>query len=261
MTDPTARDRKFNDEEVALIIKRAAELQQTQQAEEEPGNSMTLVEVEQIAREAGIDPKLIRQAAHGLERPAEVARPSPWLGAPTRLSFERVIDGEVPVDEFEPIINEVRRTFGDNGVPSVLGKTLAWSSSYQGGRRRNNGRMVNVSVVSRSGATTVRVEEEMQNVAAGVFGGLVGGGGGGSTGISIGIGMGVFHSAPVAAALWVTVAASFYTLARTIYGRITSKRERQLRELAGRLDQQITDSIALRTAKPADPLLPRETSR
>ncbi|MEO7368524.1 MAG: hypothetical protein ABIZ36_11235 [Gemmatimonadaceae bacterium] len=256
MTDPTTREKKFNDEEVALIIKRAAELQQTQQAEEEPSNALTLAEVEQIAQEAGIDPKLIRQAAHGLERRAEITRPSPWLGAPTRLSFERVIDGELPVDEFESIINEIRRTFGDNGVPSVLGKTLAWTSSYQGGPRRNNGRTVNVNLVSRSGATTVRVEEEMRNVAGAVFGGLVGGGGGGSTGVSIGIGMGVFHSAPVAAALWFGVASVFYTLARTVYGRITAKREKQLRELAGRLEQQITDTIASRTPKPADPLLP-----
>ncbi len=259
MTDPPSRDRKFNDEEVALIIKRAAELQQTQQADEEPSNAMTLAEVEQIAQEAGIDPKLIRQAAHGLERPAEVARPSPWLGAPTRLMFDRVIDGEVPVDEFEPTINEIRRTFGDNGIPSVLGKTLAWTSSYQGGRRGNSGRMVNVNVVSRSGATTVRVEEEMRTVAGAVFGGCVGGGGGGSTGVSIGIGMGVFHSAPVAAALWFAVAGGFYTLARTIYGRIIGKREKQLRELAGRLEQQIADSIASRSAKPADPLLTRGT--
>ena len=251
MTDPSARDRKFNDEEVALIIKRAAELQQTQQAEEEPSNTMTLAEVEQIAREAGIDPKLIRQAAHGLERPAEIARPSPWLGAPTRLVFERVIDGEVPVDDFEPIINEIRRTFADNGIPSVLGKTLAWTSSYQGGRRGNNVRMVNVSVVPRSGATTVRVEEEIRNIAAAVFGGLVGGGGGGTTGISIGIGMGVFHSAPVAAALWFGVFGSFYTLARTIYGRMVGKREKELSELTARLEEQITESIASRAVKPA----------
>ena len=107
MAEPKSRDRKFNDEEVALIIKRAAELQQTQIVESEPSNAMTLTEVEQIAREAGIDPKLIRQAAHGLDRPSETSRPSPWLGAPTRLVFERVIDGEIPVDDFEPLLREV----------------------------------------------------------------------------------------------------------------------------------------------------------
>ena len=101
MAVPTPDTRKFNEEEVALIIKRAAELQQTEQVEQEPGNAMTLSEVEQIAKEAGIDPMLIRRAAQGIDRPLPTNRPSPWLGAPTRLTFERVVDGEIPVEEYE----------------------------------------------------------------------------------------------------------------------------------------------------------------
>lgn len=259
MAEPGGSDRKFSEEEVALIIKRAAELQQTQQVEAEPSNALTLTEVEQIAREAGIDPKLIRQAAHGLDRPSETSRPSPWLGAPTHLVFERVVDGEIPVDDFEPLINEIRRTMGDNGMPSVLGRTLAWTSSYSGGRRRNSGRMVNVNIVSRSGVTTIRVEEEMRNIAGALFGGLVGGGGGGTTGISIGIGVGAFHSVGLAAALWVAVAGGFYTLARTIYSNIAIKREKQLRELTTRLEQQISESTSLRSAHPVE-ALPRGSS-
>lgn len=253
MSEPSSRDRKFNDEEVALIIKRAAELQQTQQEESEPSTALTLIEVEEIAREAGIDPKLIRQAAHGLDRPSQTSRPSPWLGAPTSLVFERVIDGEIPIEEYEPLINEIRRTLGDNGVPSVLGRTLAWTSSNQGGRRRN-GRMVNVSVASRSGATTIRVEEEMRNLAGGLFGGLVGGGGGGTTGLSIALGVGYFHSAAIAAALWVGVAGGFYTLARTIFSQIAIKRQKQLRELTGRLEEQVTESISHQSTRPIEAL-------
>ena len=49
-----ADGRKFNDQEVALIIKRAAELQQTEQLEQEPANAMTLGEIEQIARQHGM---------------------------------------------------------------------------------------------------------------------------------------------------------------------------------------------------------------
>ena len=155
MVEPPGRDRKFNEEEVALIIKRAAELQQTEQAEHDPGNALTLPEVEQIAREAGIDPRLVRHAALGLDRPHGSNRPSPWVGAPTRIVFERVIDGEVPAEEFENLINEVRRSLGDNGVPSVLGKTLAWSSSTHD-RRRASGRQVDVTIAPRSGSTTIR---------------------------------------------------------------------------------------------------------
>jgi len=243
MADTPKRERKFNDEEVALIIKRAAELQQTEQTEQDPGNALSLTEVEEIAREAGIDPKLIRRAAVGLDQPALTNRPSPWIGSPTRVVFERVVDGEIPVDEFEPLIAEIRRTFGDNGLPSVLGKSLAWSSGISG-RRRSSGRHVDVSVVVRGGITTIRVEEELRNLAGALFGGLVGGGGGGTTGISMGIGMGVFHSAPVAALLWVSVVGGFYTLARTIFGRMSASRERELSGLIGRLEEEVQAAVA-----------------
>jgi hypothetical protein len=243
VADTPRRERKFNDEEVALIIKRAAELQQTEQTEQDTSSALSLTEVEEIAREAGIDPKLIRRAAVGLDQPAQTNRPSPWIGAPTRIVFERVVDGEIPVEEFESLIAEIRRTFGDNGLPSVLGRSLAWSSGI-GGRRRSSGRHVDVSVVTRGGITTIRVEEELRNLAGALFGGIVGGGGGGTTGVTMAIGMGVFHSAPVAGLLWVTVAGGFYTLARTIFGRMALGRERQLSELIGRLEEQVQAAAA-----------------
>ena len=235
MTDTSRRERRFNDEEVALIIKRAAELQQTERVE--PSTALTLYDVEQIAREAGIDPDLIRRAAVGLDRPAAESKPSVWFGSPTHLVFERVIEGEIPVDEFEPMVAEVRRTLGDNGIPSVLGRSLAWSSS-PGGRRRSSYRKVDVSVVSRDGLTTIRVEEQLQSLAGGLFGGLVGGGGGGTTGITFGVGMGIFHSAPLTGLIWISVVGAFYTLARTIFGKIASKREAELKNLMNRLEQR-----------------------
>ena len=241
MADDSGSERRFNDEEVALIIKRAAELQQTEQVASEPSTALTLTDVEQIAREAGIEPALIRRAAQSLDRPSTTVRPSPWVGSPTRLVFERVVDAEIPVEAYEVLVNEIRRTFGENGVPSVLGRTLAWTSSRVGGRRNAHGRQIDVSVVSRGGVTTIRVEEELRNTAGALFGGLVGGVGGGTTGMTIGLGMGVFHSAPIAALLWVGVAGGVYTLARTIFASIVSKRERELDALIGRLENQVVD--------------------
>ena len=243
MPDAPSSGRKFNDEEVALIIKRAAELQQTEQIAQDPANAMSLAEVEAIAKEAGIEPALIRRAANTLDQRTETPRPSPWVGAPTRLVFERVVDGEISPDVYEPIVNELRRTFGDNGVPSVLGKTLAWTSTQTGGRRHSRGRQVDVSVISRGGVTTIRVEEELRNIAGALFGGLVGGGGGGTTGISVGIGLGTFHSAPLAAMIWIAVAGGFYTLARAIFSNLAEKREKELGELTDRLQSLAESSI------------------
>jgi hypothetical protein len=65
MPDSPKRERRFNDEEVALIIKRAAELQQTEQAEQEPGSALSLPEIEEIAHEAGIDQAVVNCAGRG----------------------------------------------------------------------------------------------------------------------------------------------------------------------------------------------------
>ena len=241
--------RKFNDQEVALIIKRAAELQQTEQLEQEPANAMSLTEIEQIASEAGIDPQLIRRAAQGLDRPTAVNRPSPWAGAPTRLVFERVVDGEVPVEAFEPLVNEIRRTFGENGVPSVLGRTLAWTSTVTSGRRHQHGRAVDVSVTSRAGLTTIRVEEELRNMATGIFAPIVAGVGAGTAGAVIPAGMAVFQSIPIAAAIWMGGVAGLYALSRAIFGRISLKRELQLRGLVERLETMVMEAAASRPSQ------------
>lgn len=243
MVEPPGRERRFNEEEVALIIKRAAELQQTEQTENDPGNALSLTEVEQIAREAGIDPRLIRRAASGLEHPEHTNRPSPWFGVPTHLVFERVVDGEVSSEDFEALINEVRRSIGDNGMPSVLGKSLAWSSSMRG-RRRAQGRQIDVSVVPRGGVTTIRVEEELRNLGGALVGGIVGGGGGGTSGAVIGGSIAAFHSAPIAVGLLACSLGSFFMLARTIFRSIAVKREKQLDELIGRLEDIAQSSIS-----------------
>jgi|SRR5688572_13560201 len=246
MSKLPSRERKFNDEEVALIIKRAAELQQTEQVAEEPASTMSLAEVEQIASEAGIDSRLIRRAAQSLDVHQEVNRPSAFAGAPTRLVFERVVDGEVEVEDFEILIAEIRRAMGENGLPSVIGKTLAWSSDPRGGRRRNVGRHADISVVSRGGITTIRAEEELRNLAGGLFGGIVGGGGGGTAGISVGIGMEVFQSLPVGLGIWAAAIVGSYALARSLFGRTAAKRERELRELVDKLEAQVVETVASR---------------
>jgi len=242
VADTPKRERQYSEEEVALIIKRAAELQQTEQTEQEPSTALSLIEVEQIAKEAGIDPRLIRRAALGLDQPAQTNRPSPWLGAPTRLVFERVVEGEVPTEEFEGLVAEVRRTLGQNGLPSVLGRSLAWTSTISG-RRRAQGRNVDVSIVPRGGVTTIRVEEEMRNIAGALVGGIVGGGGGGTSGAVIGGSMAAWHSAPISVGLLACSISFFYMLARTIYNGIAVKREKELSELIGRLETQVETAI------------------
>jgi len=145
MTDPGAStSRRFNEKEVALIIKRASELQQTETTTES-NTGMSLAELEQVAREAGLDPELVRRAAADLDTRVTDQTPNRFLGAPTVLRLERTIDGEVPADEYEPMVLEMQRVLGGVGTASTLGRTLQFSMT---GRHRHHatGRDVQVTV-------------------------------------------------------------------------------------------------------------------
>jgi hypothetical protein len=104
--------------------------------------------------------------------------------------------------------------------------------------------------------TTIRVEEEMRNIAGALIGGIVGGGGGGTSGAVIGGSMAAFHSAPISVGLLACSISFFYMLARTIFGNIAIKREKELRELTDRLEQQVESAVATSKAKSGERALP-----
>src|SRR5690349_21205597 len=135
MTEPGAStNRRFNEKEVALIIKRASELQQSE-ATAESSTGLSLAELEQVAREAGLDPALVRRAAEDLDTRVTDQTPSRFLGAPTALRLERTIDGEVPVDEFEQLVLEIQRELGQAGAASTIGRSLQWTVQSADRRR------------------------------------------------------------------------------------------------------------------------------
>lgn len=241
--------RRYTDQEVALVIKRAAELQVQESERTDSGASgLSLTELEQVAREAGLDPALVRRAAADLDTRNSTAPHSRFLGAPSLITIERTISGEVSVDEYEPIVEELRRAFNDNGLISTLGRSLAWTSTPSGRGRHQGGRSVNVTVSPRNGNTVIRAEESLRGIAGGLFGGLMGGVGGGTTGASMGIGFGVLHSALAAGGIWVSVLGGSYLLARTIFSRVAHKRGDRLRAVVDRIAEH---TAATATAPPA----------
>ena len=238
MTDPSQLpSRRYNEKEVADIIKRASELQQVE-ATSESTTGMSLAELEQVAREAGLDPALVRRAATDLDTRVSDQKPSAFIGAPTNLALERTIDGEIPVDEYETLVLEIQRELGGVGQVSTLGRSLVWT--MQGvDRRRVSTRTVQVTVTPRNGRTTIRMEEPLGQLAGGLFGGLMGGLGGGTSGIAMGIGMGVFHSPSIAVGLIGGFVASSYVLARTIFGRMVRGRGERMQRLMSRLAEHV----------------------
>ena len=244
MADLTPQpSRRFSEKEVAHIIKRASELQQ-EEAPAESSAGMSLAELEQVAREAGLDPALVRRAATDLDTRVTDRTPSRFIGAPTTLRLERTIEGEVPVDEYEPIVLEIQRVLGGVGTGSTLGRSLQWTMRGVD-RRRVSTRTVQVTITPRNGRTTIRIEEPLSHLAGGLFGGLMGGMGGGLSGAAMGVGMGVFHSGFAALGLVGGVVGGAYLLARTIYGRMVQGRGDRLQELMSRLSEHVSQTAVI----------------
>lgn len=232
MSDQARSQRKYSDKQVALILQRAAEIS----ARESPTSGATLEDLERIAAEAGLDPAAVRRAAAEVESGA--TSPTGWravLGGPTRILFETRLDGELPASAHEHLAELLQRHL-PAGTPAVIGRTFTWQTASPQGRH------VAVSVSSRHGSTSVRIEEPLANVMGGVFGG-VGGGVGGSLTPLVALGAtALLGPTAIGPAIAVSLLGTF-VLSRAIYGAVTRRREVALRALFDELHAVVAEDV------------------
>ena len=157
---PPIPDRRYADAETAAILKRAAELQGTA----EPPTSPTLTDLQQIADEAGIEPRYVRQAA------AELASPSRGggVGAPDALALQRVVAGELPAPAFDALVEAIRDAAGMAGHVSALGRGFTWTSGVPG--HPAPPRALTVTVTAVDGRTVIRGDESLARVSSNYVG-------------------------------------------------------------------------------------------
>jgi hypothetical protein len=238
--------RRYTDKEVARIFKDASELQQHETTAESTVG-LSLAELEAVAREAGLDPALVRRAAANLDtRVSDDEKPSRVLGAPKTLVLERTIEGEIPVEEYEVLALEIQRMLGGLGTASTFGRSFQWTSAPTG-RRRSGLRVVQVTVAPRNGYTTIRIEEPMQQVAVALFAGSMGGIGMGVMPL-VGVGAGTAASMAIGTAGAIAIAGAacvgflggIYGIARYAYGRIVHNRSEKLQQLMSRLVDHVS---------------------
>jgi hypothetical protein len=228
--------RRYSNTEVKDIVNRAAEMEVSNPT---TSGAMTIGGVEAIAADVGIPAELVRSAAGAVEPRAAsltaltMPKPNRFIGGPTRLLYERLVDGEVPDAEFPIIVDEIRRLLGNVGQVSQLGRSFSWSTA----RGAGGGREIEVAVVVRGGQTRITIQERLGNLIGGIFGGIGGGMGGGGMGPIMGILFGGMHAPGVLAAvivpLWLGLT---YSIARTTYHYNAKRRTGELAQLADRLE-------------------------
>jgi len=259
----TAPRRRYSDGEVREIVRRASEIEATSPT---AGGSLTIGGVQEIADEVGIPTSAVRQAASALEARSMPSTPalSPtaparegsaarfWLGGPTRLAYERVVQGELPESEFPILVDEIRRMINHQGQVSQLGRSFAWTSARSGSTRN-----VEVAVSVRGGQTRISVRESLGALIGGIFGGIGGGMGGGGLGPLVGLVAGWGAAAAVVAVLPFWFMTTF-AVARSSYYYAVRRRQRELEPLADRLAELCRELIPKRPALGGGsrPLLP-----
>lgn len=261
--------------EAEEVWRRAAELQnmtgpmppvsQPEQRLAAPGRNEPATagyQIEQVrdaAREAGIGTQFVDRALveRGLSAAEDDGVPTggavvregiapphnPWIGGRTTIAFEAIIPGEMPERDFDLLVDIIRRALNDPGQVSGVGRSLTWTSS-------DKARKLAVAVLVRDGRTTIHVSERLKDLAGGLFAGIMAGGSGATLGPGIGLAIEAWHTPWLIPFFVLASVGTTYTVARTIFQRMSRSRRAVLEEMTHRLAEQVTLSVARRTVAP-----------
>ncbi|MDE0649548.1 MAG: hypothetical protein OXI12_04295, partial [Gammaproteobacteria bacterium] len=164
--DPPRGDlpRRYSDTEVGRLLKYATELQQSDEAGRpggHEGGGMTLATVQEVAAEAGIEPRYIQLAAARIDGPEPTGLKDSLVGTPLLVRAERIIPGELREEDYEQIVTEIQMATDVPGNASMVGRTLTWRSETSDYQTRS----LQVIVASRDGETRIQAEERLQSYA------------------------------------------------------------------------------------------------
>lgn len=244
MTSPSGGNRRFDDEEFAFILRRAAELQERRDGRDSRARGYSLTEIEQIGREAGIAPAHIRTVVAAMTQ----SGPSFGLlaslaGGPYRFRYEHALPRELPDADRGAIIDAAREELEAQGEARQVLDAIEWKEGSDMG-------VVFVSVTNRDGETVVRAGADRASEAGLLVGmtPLVGAIGGFIATAALNVSAGID-----AAALIGGGAAATYLGARFAWTRISAKWEKRLSRLMTRLTATAEERLARagENAKPA----------
>jgi hypothetical protein len=120
-------ERRYTEEEVAQIIQRAVENQQSPKRQLVPVEGLTLTELQEIGREVGISPELVREAAKALDAPPQRGSRR-WLGLPIGVSRTIELDRKLSESEWERLVVDLRETFDARGSVRSEGNFKQWTN-------------------------------------------------------------------------------------------------------------------------------------
>lgn len=138
----TKQNRVYSEQEASEILQKAAKMQETQGGGPDYTPGITFSELQRIATEAGIDPKILEQA---LNEGSTTVEKSKWP-----FEIERVVDGELAADDFDVVLEAMGPAHRRQAITQV-GRTLSgniWTGTG----------MTALQVSSRNGRTRLSMK-------------------------------------------------------------------------------------------------------
>ncbi len=234
MANTPIDERRFTDEEVHEILKKAVEKAPARALAKSEG--VSLAELKVIGEEVGIDPARLEAAARTVTLGVG-ERPNRILGGPTILNFERKVEGEFDPEDTPEILSIIRRTMGQQGKVEKIHGSLEWRASAEAPPWSPDGAADTryVTISSRDGITTIFSSCNLSPAAAATY--LPVGLAGLMTSF---VGLVKFAKSGSEVALIVGLSALaalplLYPILRTIFGRISRSESAKLQQMMDEL--------------------------
>ncbi len=145
-------ERRYDENETAEIFARAAEARPATQRALPSGEGLTLAELQEIGRQAGMSLEHVADAARALDRPAQPA-PSRVLGIAIGVGRTVQLDRRLSDAEWERLVVLLRDTFQARGALRTDGSLRQWTNG-------------NLQVLVEPGGSGDRVRLKTRNATA-----------------------------------------------------------------------------------------------
>lgn len=122
----TDGERRYDDDEVAEILQRAADAEVRARPERRDPDGLSLTELQAIGAEAGLSPDMIARAASALDRVEPQPRRSEIYGLPVGVANAFPLPRPLSQEEWERMVTSFRHTFRARGRTSSDGDLHEW---------------------------------------------------------------------------------------------------------------------------------------
>lgn len=167
MSGDDSTRRRYSEEEFALILRKASEIQ------ESPGGGggrtgstgLSLEEIQSIAKEAGIDPRVVARAAALLETVEWEERKglvSALFGGPGKFHLGIEVEGRLPPEELGRLLERIRREVSHQGEAAEVLGGVEWKTVGELSA-------INVNITPRGDSTSIQIVGDRSGAGAIAF--------------------------------------------------------------------------------------------